>query len=109
MIIKDNTWLKKYQAYEAAMDSANEMSDVFLAWLIDADFKAAAQALRDLAILYKEAYNAGAPNYGKLGFEKKVQQIIHIAQGERVGLLVKERLNLELRGRSGRSIIIFPT
>lgn len=109
MIIKNNTWLKQYQKYEAAMELANDMSYIALAFLLDENFKDGAQAIRDMARLYHEAYESGAPNYGKLGFEKKVQQIISAAQQELGGLLVKERLNLELRGRTGRPIIITPT
>lgn len=102
-------WLKAQKEFEAMKSQADEMSYIVLALLEEKDFKLAAEAIYEMAKLYMEVYKRGAWNYGKYGFDKKVVQIISIAQGELLGLNVKSELDKELQRLREKPMMILPT
>lgn len=104
-------WVGPLQEFEQIKNECDELAAITLALLIDLDFKLAAEAIHELARLYREVYQrrhidfAGAA-YNSIGFDKKVKQIISIAISETNELNLKSRLNEFLRPAQKRTGII---
>lgn len=103
-------WLGPLQEYERLKEECDEIAAIALALLIDLDYKLAAEAIQEMAKLYKEVYQrrhidfSGAA-YNAVGFDKKVKQIISIAINETNELNLKSRLD-ELLKRSQKPTAI---
>lgn len=109
ILVQDNIWLSKEQRHQKLKEEADEMGYAALALLLERDFTYAAKAIKEMAALYVEVYRNGALNYGRLGFDKKVKQIISIASDELNESNLKSQLDEELKRITKRSILILPT